>query len=80
VICTMQPDGEEVVFTPFARFFNGNPFELLISPMAVSFGIEGLVQTSAITRITNVLNDDLKCDETKITLINLIIGQLECDK
>ena len=33
VICAMVPDGEEIVFTPFAKFFNGNPFELLSSPM-----------------------------------------------
>jgi hypothetical protein len=33
VICAMQPDGKEVTFVPFARFFNGNPYEMLTSPM-----------------------------------------------
>ena len=33
VICAMVPNGEEITFTPFARFFNGNPYEMLISPM-----------------------------------------------
>jgi hypothetical protein len=34
VICTVfiEEDGE-YQFTPFARFFNGNPYELLTSPM-----------------------------------------------
>lgn len=33
VICTIRQVGEEVEFTPFARFFNGNPFDMLIPPM-----------------------------------------------
>lgn len=32
VICATIYNGEEFVFTPFAKFFNGNPFELLIPP------------------------------------------------
>lgn len=32
VICAMTKDKEEFVFTPFAMFFNGNPYELLESP------------------------------------------------
>ena len=34
VICAVTFDGKEYNFTPFARFFNGNPFEMLESPMA----------------------------------------------
>jgi len=34
VICAVQKDKEgQYVFTPFAKFFNGNPYELLLSPM-----------------------------------------------
>lgn len=33
VICTVVRDGDEYEFVPFAKFFNGNPFELLSSPM-----------------------------------------------
>ena len=34
VICALQPceDGQ-VETVPFARFFNGNPYEMLISPL-----------------------------------------------
>jgi hypothetical protein len=32
VICAMVKDKDEYSFTPFARFFNGNPFEMLESP------------------------------------------------
>lgn len=34
VICSCVWDDatEEYVFTPFAKFFNGNPYELLIPP------------------------------------------------
>lgn len=33
VICAYAPDEHgEVSFTPFAKFFNGNPYELLIPP------------------------------------------------
>ena len=34
VICAVAKQGEEFALTPFARFFNGNPFELLIPPIA----------------------------------------------
>jgi hypothetical protein len=33
VICACVPQGEDMLFTPFAKFFNGNPYELLSSPM-----------------------------------------------
>jgi hypothetical protein len=34
VICAAtRNDNNEIEFTPFARFFNGNPFEMLIPPM-----------------------------------------------
>lgn len=33
VICAYIFDGKEYHFTPFAKFFNGNPFELLQSPL-----------------------------------------------
>jgi hypothetical protein len=33
VLCAMTFDGKEYTMTPFAKFFNGNPFELLLSPM-----------------------------------------------
>ena len=33
VICAYVWDGETYNFTPFARFFNGNPYELLIPPI-----------------------------------------------
>ncbi len=29
VICAVTFDGTEYCFTPFARFFNGNPYEML---------------------------------------------------
>lgn len=32
VICAVVFDGKEYTFTPFARFFNGNPFEMLVPP------------------------------------------------
>ena len=34
VICavTFDPGTKEYVMTPFAKFFNGNPYELLINP------------------------------------------------
>ena len=34
VICAVTFDGNEYQFTPFAKFFNGNPFELLKPPTA----------------------------------------------
>jgi uncharacterized DUF497 family protein len=34
VICTAQPaPGNEIEFVPFAKFFNGNPYEMLLNPM-----------------------------------------------
>lgn len=33
VICATVFDGKEYCMTPFARFFNGNPYEMLIPPM-----------------------------------------------
>lgn len=33
VICAVTWDGQEYTFTPFAKFFNGNPFELLTPPI-----------------------------------------------
>jgi hypothetical protein len=33
VICAISKDGDKVQMTPFAKFFNGNPYELLIPPM-----------------------------------------------
>ncbi|MHA2085645.1 MAG: DUF6117 family protein [Candidatus Thorarchaeota archaeon] len=33
VICAVTFDGTDYQFTPFARFFNGNPYEMLESPM-----------------------------------------------
>jgi hypothetical protein len=32
VICAVVFDGTEYNITPFAKFFNGNPFEMLIPP------------------------------------------------
>jgi hypothetical protein len=32
VICALSWDGEQCHFTPFAKFFNGNPYELLLCP------------------------------------------------
>jgi hypothetical protein len=32
VICAVSPQGKEFAFTPFAKFFNGNPYELLSPP------------------------------------------------
>ena len=36
VICTVHREsgkwGEEFAFTPFARFFNGNPYDVLVNP------------------------------------------------
>jgi hypothetical protein len=33
VICAVSlGEGHEYQFTPFAKFFNGNPFELLVPP------------------------------------------------
>ena len=32
VICTVVFDGTEYQITPFARFFNGNPYELIRPP------------------------------------------------
>jgi len=34
VICAVTFDGKEYEFTPFARFFNGNPYDILVPPMA----------------------------------------------
>ena len=31
-ICAIVFDGKEFNITPFAKFFNGNPFEMLLSP------------------------------------------------
>lgn len=31
-ICVVTFDGKQYQFTPFAKFFNGNPFELLTPP------------------------------------------------
>ncbi len=33
VICTISRSGQQFNFTPFAKFFNGNPYEMLTSPM-----------------------------------------------
>lgn len=33
VICAVVQDEKGYVFTPFARFFNGNPYDLLTPPM-----------------------------------------------
>lgn len=33
VICSMYQEGKDIEFTPFARFFNGNPYEMLTSPI-----------------------------------------------
>jgi len=33
VICAAVWDGKEYAFTPFAKFFNGNPYEMLTPPM-----------------------------------------------
>ena len=33
VICAVQFVDGEYAMTPFARFFNGNPYELLLSPI-----------------------------------------------
>ena len=32
VICAMNDCGDEIEFIPFAKFFNGNPFEMLVNP------------------------------------------------
>lgn len=32
VICAASPVGDEIRFTPFAMFFNDNPYELLTPP------------------------------------------------
>jgi Family of unknown function (DUF6117) len=40
VICAVQPatDGSgEIETVPFARFFNGNPYEMLISPLEEAY-------------------------------------------
>lgn len=34
VICAVSPQGDRMEFTPFAMFFNGNPYELLNPPSA----------------------------------------------
>jgi hypothetical protein len=39
VICAVVFDGTTYNFTPFAKFFNGNPYEMLISPMEEEEGI-----------------------------------------
>lgn len=33
VICAVGFDGTEYNMTPFAMFFNGNPYEMLVPPM-----------------------------------------------
>lgn len=33
VICAMNKVGDEIEMVPFAKFFNGNPYGLLTSPM-----------------------------------------------
>jgi len=35
VICAVNEDDAGVSFAPFARFFNGNPYDLLLSPQQV---------------------------------------------
>ena len=32
VICAMNDEGKEIGFVPLAKFFNGNPYDLLIPP------------------------------------------------
>jgi hypothetical protein len=32
VICAASPVGDEIEFTPFAMFFNGNPYDMLRPP------------------------------------------------
>lgn len=32
VLCAVEHMDEEYVFIPFVRFFNGNPYELLLNP------------------------------------------------
>lgn len=34
VICAVSPQGDQMELTPFAMFFNGNPYELLNPPSA----------------------------------------------
>jgi hypothetical protein len=34
VICAISTEGQQATFIPFAKFFNGDPFELLIPPTA----------------------------------------------
>lgn len=41
VICAVHMEGEEYAFTPFARFFNGNPYEMLSSPMEYDPKVQG---------------------------------------
>lgn len=33
VICAVVFDGKHYIMTPFAKFFNGNPYEILKSPL-----------------------------------------------
>lgn len=40
VICACVFDGNEYNMTPFAKFFNGNPYELLIPPTDEKYEIE----------------------------------------
>ena len=43
VICAVQPaknGSDEMEFVPFARFFNGDPYEMLISPQEYD-GLQG---------------------------------------
>lgn len=40
VCAVSRDDDEQFVFTPFTMFFNGNPFEMLISPMQIDEGAQ----------------------------------------
>lgn len=35
VICAVQKNGEEFEFVPFAKLFNGNPYDELLSPIEI---------------------------------------------
>lgn len=41
VICAVHKEGKEYAFTPVARFFNDNPYELLVSPNDPEYVMEG---------------------------------------
>jgi Family of unknown function (DUF6117) len=42
VICAVHMEGEKYVTTPFAKFFNGNSYELLISPLEYDDNLKGV--------------------------------------